>query len=61
MQVYACFCQLGYEAVSAGLPPADNAALTMIWQYVKFRQGQVWQDIKAEFEAAGITPTQEDG
>ncbi|KAF8067169.1 Cfap69 [Scenedesmus sp. PABB004] len=51
--------RLGF-APAAGLPPADAAALELVRAYVPLRQGEVWQDIAAEFEATGLTPTEED-
>jgi hypothetical protein len=60
MQVYACFAQLDLGVLSSCLDPADAALLTFIRQYCKFRQGEVWQGIAADFEAAGLSPTQED-
>jgi hypothetical protein len=60
VQVYACFAQLDLGSLSSSLAPADAAVLAFIRQYTKFRQGEVWQGIAAEFEAAGLSPTQED-
>ncbi|WIA12689.1 hypothetical protein OEZ85_006330 [Tetradesmus obliquus] len=59
-KVYACFAQLDLAGLSSRLAPADAAALAFIRQYLKFRQGEVWQGIAADFEAAGLSPTQED-
>jgi len=73
LQVYACFAALGVagsrdsSAVSPDglhalqqLPASDAATLAVIQQYTAFRQGQVWQDIRADFIAAGLQVTQED-
>jgi hypothetical protein len=60
LQVYACFAQLDLGSLSPCLGPADAAVLAFIRQYLKFRQGEVWQGIAADFEAAGLSPTQED-
>jgi hypothetical protein len=42
------------------LPPEDLSTLAFVEQYLKFRQGQVWQAIKQELEGAGMELTQED-
>ena len=42
------------------LPAEDRSTLAFVEQYLKFRQGQVWQAIKQDFEAAGMELTQED-
>lgn len=71
--MYACFAALGVagskdaSAVVPGglqaleqLPAADAATLLAIHEYMAFRQGEVWQDIRADFDAAGLQLTQED-
>jgi hypothetical protein len=73
MQVYACFAALGVAgskdsssvsqdglAALQQLPAADLATLAVIQQYTAFRQGEVWQDIRAGFSAEGLQLTQED-
>ena len=72
-QVYACFAALGVagskdsSCVSPDglqalqqLPPPDAASLVVIQQYKAFRQGEVWRDIRADFDGAGLQLTQED-
>jgi hypothetical protein len=50
----AGFGSMGY------LDAADRSALVAIAQHAKFRQAQAWAGMKAEFDAAGATLTEED-
>lgn len=43
------------------LHPADSAVLCLILQYVEFRKGEVWQDIKQQLAAEGVQLSEEDG
>lgn len=58
-QIYCCLRLVGFNN-SGYLRNEDQAVVVFIQQYVKFRQGEVWQQIKAEFEAAGMDTADED-
>eukprot|EP00775_Hariotina_reticulata_P004678 gene4678-4931_t len=60
-KVYACLAQLPASALMSNLHPADSAVLCLILQYVEFRKGEVWQDIKQQLAAEAVQPTEEDG
>eukprot|EP00976_Prorocentrum_cordatum_P027045 549119-Prorocentrum_minimum.AAC.2 len=57
--VYAVFTKLGFENFPY-LDHADHSTLCTIENFVKFRQGEVWQDISAEFAAEAVKPTAAD-
>ncbi len=59
LQVYTCLQLVGFSNLSY-LSPADSAVLLVIEQYTRFRQGEVWADIKSEFERQGVATTEED-
>jgi hypothetical protein len=60
VQVYACLSQAGFDAVAPLLSAPQSAALAVVREYVRLRQGEVWRDIAAAFEAEGLAPSQED-
>jgi hypothetical protein len=59
-QVHACLSQVGFDAVAPLLPPRQLAALAVVREYVGFRQGEVWRDIRAAFEAEGLQLSDEE-
>lgn len=46
--------------VAKQLDEDDRATLAGIEAYVKFKQGEFWQDLEAELAAAGVEPVEED-
>ncbi|KIZ03304.1 hypothetical protein MNEG_4654 [Monoraphidium neglectum] len=50
----------GFDAVAPLLSAPQSAALAVVREYVRLRQGEVWRDIAAAFEAEGLAPSQED-
>lgn len=59
-QVYSCIAQVGFDAVAPLLVADQLAVLAVVKQYVRFRQGEVWQDISAAFKSEGLQPSDED-
>jgi len=59
-KIYTCLSSVGFESVAALLAPRQLAHLAVVREYVRFRQGEVWQDIRATFEAEGLQPSEED-
>lgn len=59
-KIYAVFALVGFDAVRSQLDARDQAVLAFIEQFVKFKQGEVWMDMKEEFGAAGMKPTETD-
>ncbi|KAJ9526659.1 hypothetical protein QJQ45_017570 [Haematococcus lacustris] len=58
-KVHGCFRLLGFGSLSY-LPATDAAALALVEKYVKFKQGEIWSAMAAEFEATGMRPTAPD-
>lgn len=58
-KVYGVLKLLGFDSF-AYLSAADQAVLAGVEKYVKFRQGDVWRSMAAEFEGAGMRPTAPD-
>ncbi|MEW5303624.1 MAG: hypothetical protein WDW36_006297 [Sanguina aurantia] len=58
-KIYALFRVLGYDTMPY-LDAKDQAVLVVVEKYVKFKQGEVWREIEAEFAAEGIEPTSPD-
>lgn len=50
---------LGFDACPY-LDPADHAVLAAVEKYAKFRQGEVWRAIQAQFAESGVKPTAPD-
>lgn len=59
-KIYSAFKLLGFDKCGQEATFEEQAMLTLIEQYVKFRQGEIWQDIKREFDVTGLKPTEED-
>ena len=58
-KIYSVFRLLGFDRFPY-LSPQDKAQLAVVEKYLKFRQGEVWQEIAAELEASGLRPTAPD-
>ena len=58
-KIYAVFSKLGFETL-AYLPAKESSTLATIEKYVKFKQGEVWQDITSDFEREDLKPTGSD-
>mmetsp|Transcript_32935 Transcript_32935/g.63262 ORF Transcript_32935/g.63262 Transcript_32935/m.63262 type:complete len:884 (-) Transcript_32935:291-2942(-) len=58
-KVYAVFSKLGFDSLNY-LSPIDQSTLCTIEKYVEFKQGEVWQDIAADFESEFLKPTGSD-
>ncbi|KAG2442889.1 hypothetical protein HXX76_002966 [Chlamydomonas incerta] len=58
-KIYGIFKVLGFDACPY-LDPADHAVLAAVEKYAKFRQGEVWRAIQAEFGDSGVKPTAPD-
>lgn len=58
-KVYAVFRVCGFDTFTY-LDAPDQAVLAVVEKYIKFRQGELWQEIAAEFEASGMRPTAPD-
>jgi len=59
VKVYAVLSKLGFENFPY-LDHTDHSTLCTIENFVKFRQGEVWQDISAEFAEEAVKPTAAD-
>eukprot|EP00873_Tetraselmis_striata_P001553 jgi/Tetstr1/421817/TSEL_012718.t1 len=59
-KVYSCFRLLGFPKVTEMLDEEGRAILASVEAYVKFRQGEIWQDLSSTLLAEGIEPTEED-
>mmetsp|Transcript_54941 Transcript_54941/g.174669 ORF Transcript_54941/g.174669 Transcript_54941/m.174669 type:complete len:289 (+) Transcript_54941:303-1169(+) len=58
-KVYSVVAGLGVDSLGY-LDHSDAATVASIEQYVKFKQGEVWQDINSELEREGMKPTEPD-
>ena len=52
-RIYIVLAALGFETAKDYAAVADAATLAVVEQYVRFRQGEIWQDIKAQLELEG--------
>uniref|UniRef100_A0A061QTH0 Flagellar associated protein n=1 Tax=Tetraselmis sp. GSL018 TaxID=582737 RepID=A0A061QTH0_9CHLO len=59
-RVFVCCKLLGFPSVVEVLGEEEQATLVGIEAYVKFRQGEFWQDLRRDLAAACIEPTEED-
>ena len=55
-KLYAVLHLLGFENIS-GLSAGDQATLTLVEKYVKFKQGEVWMEMSTRFHVKGFRPT----
>lgn len=58
-RIYGVFKLLGFDRCDY-LAPRDQAVLAVVEKYAKFRQGDMWRTIQAEFDASGMRPTAPD-
>jgi hypothetical protein len=58
-KVYSVLHLLGFGNIT-GLSAKDQATLTLVEKYVKFKQGEVWMDIGTRFHVKGFKPTDAD-
>ncbi|GMH36299.1 hypothetical protein BSKO_04167 [Bryopsis sp. KO-2023] len=58
-KLYGIIKLMGFETFHY-LNARDKATMALIEKYLKFRQGEVWQDISGSFEEAGMKPTAPD-
>jgi len=59
MKIYSIFKLLGFERFES-LTGRDGTTLCLVKEYVRFRQGEVWQDIQGAFSESGLEPTEND-
>ena len=59
MKIYSIFKLLGFDRFD-GLTGRDGSTLCLVKEYVRFRQGEVWQDIQGAFSESGLEPTEND-
>mmetsp|Transcript_28281 Transcript_28281/g.34349 ORF Transcript_28281/g.34349 Transcript_28281/m.34349 type:complete len:858 (-) Transcript_28281:68-2641(-) len=55
-KVYSVFTNLGFDSIDY-VTDKDKATVETIRQYVKFKQGEVWQDVQVDFDLAQMRPT----
>jgi hypothetical protein len=55
-KIYAVLHLLGFSNIHC-LSAQDQATLTFVEKYVKFKQGEVWMDIAHQFHVTGFRPT----
>ena len=58
-KIFAIFKLLGFDNFGY-LSNRDAATLCFIKEFIRFKQGEVWQDIQERFERQGIAPTEID-
>eukprot|EP00892_Ulva_mutabilis_P011000 jgi/Ulvmu1/8272/UM041_0083.1 len=58
-KIYSIFHLIGFSSIDV-LDARDQATLSLIEKYVKFKQGEVWMDIASKFHASGFRPTAAD-
>jgi cilia- and flagella-associated protein 69 len=58
-KIYCVFHLLGFEKISK-LDARDQATLTLIEKYCKFKQGEVWMEISSRFHTQGFQATAAD-
>lgn len=58
-KIYGIFKLIGFDACPY-LDSRDHVVLAAVEKYAKFRQGDVWRSIQADFNTAGIQPTAPD-
>jgi len=59
-KIYSCLKLLGFPAVAEGLDEEQLAILAFIEAFVKFKQGEFWQDVSVMLAGDGVEPTEED-
>ena len=59
MKIYSIFKLLGFERFEC-LTGRNGTTLCLVKEYVRFRQGEVWQDIQGAFSESGLQPTEND-
>lgn len=59
-KIYSVLKLCGMAKASSSLPLEDQATLCLIEKFVKFKQGEVWRQIRDELEQEGIRPTAPD-
>ena len=58
-KIYSVLHLLGFGKLM-GLDVRDQATLTLVEKYVKFKQGEIWHGIAARFHLKGFEPTGSD-
>jgi cilia- and flagella-associated protein 69 len=55
-KIYSVMAFLGFDTWK-GICAHDQATLTLMEKYVKFKQGEVWMEIEKKFSTGGFRPT----
>lgn len=58
-KIYSVLHLIGFNTIHS-LDATDQATLTLVEKYVKFKQGEIWMDIASKFHTAGFRPTAAD-
>jgi hypothetical protein len=59
-RVFAVCSLLGFDNLRRSAAHADALTLLTVERYVDFKEGEVWEDTRAVFEAEGMVPTGRD-
>lgn len=59
-KIYALLKMAGMSTISSYVSLEDQSSLCLIEKFTKFKQGEVWRQIKNELEAEGVRPTAPD-
>lgn len=58
-KIYSVLHLIGFHEILT-LDAMDQATLTLVEKYVKFKQGEIWMDIASKFHTSGFRPTAAD-